>query len=124
MAAATRAPRKAAKPTQPEPTREQMALAYRVHRTHQWPETADAAIAHPVYGVCLRQAARQMHRMPVCSHPQPLRVGTPGAYIPPTPVLPPAPKAARVMNPRPGSLGAWSARTTVDLKKRAAHDAD
>ena len=55
----------------PEPTEAQLQMAYRELRTPVWPDTLQATLAHPVYGTCLRQAARHRHRASPCAAPQP-----------------------------------------------------
>ena len=47
----------------PEPTAEQLQLAYRqLARPDRWPPTLEQAMAHPTLGICLRAMARQLSR--------------------------------------------------------------
>lgn len=123
-----------ATPPKAEPTREQLALAYRHYATPAWPATLDEAVAHWAYGPCIRQLALRMRRpgwrdVHAVPHSLPRNVG-----LPPTPTAPrEVPKAA----PRGGSamhttsIAYWhSARTQPpqlmgpDHKKLAANDRD
>lgn len=125
-----RAPPTAA--AQPEPTLEQLGIAYRHLRNHLWPDTVQAALAHPVFGVCLRQAARSVNRACVCV-PHRVAVGQLGAYVPPTPTQPRVSPAstARAMHitvyplakpkpkAQPKAMG-----NRFDFKRAAANDRD
>jgi hypothetical protein len=73
------------KPRPPEPTREQLVLAWRHLARPGWPDTLDAALQHPTYSVCIRGLARQLPRAPACV-PAPVRNSS--AYVPPTPTAP------------------------------------
>lgn len=97
----------------PEPTVEQMGIAYRHLRNQLWPETLEAAMRHPVFGKCLRQAARNVRRPHTGSGYRP-QLGQPGAPVPPTPTQPPTRSTA----PRPGPSPYW------DRKRAAANDRD
>lgn len=49
-------------PQRPPPTAEQLRLAFRQVSRPGWPTTLEAALAHPVYGVCLRGMACTLDR--------------------------------------------------------------
>jgi hypothetical protein len=70
----------------PEPTPEQLRLAWRQMRDRNCPGTLEAALAHPVYGPCIKGLARNLHRASACV-PAPVR--KPDGYVPPTPTAPP-----------------------------------
>ena len=120
-AATTAAPRA-------EPTREQYELAWRQRqRPHRGPTTLDAALAHPVYSICLRQLALRMGRP--AWQPARVAVSLPvGPAVPPTPTQPPRTAVVRTGGAMPGgALGAWPARPPRpgrDLKRAAANDHD
>ena len=99
------------KPRPPEPTREQLQLAWRHLARPGWPDTLDAALAHRSYSVALHGLARQLARAPVCTPPPP-RTGR-VAYVPPTPTQPPQRSPA----------GPTKARR-FDPKRAAANDFD
>lgn len=108
----------AAHTTGPEPTLEQLRLAFRQLRSPRWPRTLDAALAHPIYGKCLRAMARNLGRP--SWQPQPVAASLPqGLPVPPTPTQPPARQQART-GPQHGT---W-ARSGIDLKRAAANDRD
>lgn len=69
----------------PEPTAEQLAMAYRHINRPGCPDTLEAALASPVWATCIRQLARQLHRARPCIA-APVRRST--AYVPPTPTAP------------------------------------
>lgn len=101
---------------QPEPTREQLELAFRqLARPHRWPATLDAALAQPHFATCLRRIALNLGRPRWQGRPA--APGLPNGaaqYVPPTPSAPP---------PRVGSSGPAGGRT-VDRKRAAANDLD
>lgn len=112
-----------------EPTAEQLRLAYRqLHHPNRWPRTLEAALAHPVYGVCLRALARQISRPDWAQ-----RTGTPPA-VPSTgaPAAPPAPAPApRAASPtahqpqrRTWAQSPAPAAAAADRKRAAANDRD
>jgi len=102
----------------PEPTLEQLRLAYRqLSHPNRWPPF-DAAVDHPVYGTCLRALARNLGRP--CWQPVPIAVSLPqGQPVPPTPDAPL--RRTPVVSP---ITSRWSAARGIDLKKRAANDRD
>lgn len=117
----------------PEPTEEQLALMYRHLARPGWPTTLEAALAHRVYGPCLRQAARttNLHRgawRPQAGAP----TVPPHACVPPTPTVPatPAQHRARTGSPMNATAIAYwpHARTLqpqwIDRKRAAANDRD
>jgi hypothetical protein len=93
----------------PEPTREQLVMAYRHLARPGWPGTLDAAMAHATYSVCIRGLARQLNRTPACVA-APVR--TPKAYVPPTPT---APRAIKPATPK---------ALRFDARRAAANDFD
>ena len=108
-----------------EPTHEQYALAFR-QRQHpnRGPRTLEAALADPVYRICLRQMALRMHRprwqgqLVATSLPK-------GPAVPPTPTQPPAAtssSSARLY--AGGGIGSWGKPRAVDMKRAAANDRD
>lgn len=100
------------KPTHalPEPTQVQLLMAYRELRNEQWPDTLEATITHPTFGLCLRQAARHRHRANPCAAQ---RVVLGAAHIvPPTQTAPPPTTAGRRIYSGP----------TYDAKRAAAND--
>ena len=108
-----------------EPTREQLQMAYRqLARPDRWPRTLDAALAHPVYGICLRALARQLGR-PAWFSANARPATAAGAQIASAPAVPPNPPAPRA---RPSSRinETWPPRRGggVDLKRAAANDRD
>ncbi|GAB1389889.1 MAG: hypothetical protein AMXMBFR78_11590 [Rubrivivax sp.] len=109
--------------TPDEPTEEQLRLAYRqLHRPDRWPRTFEAALAHPVYGVCLRALARQLGRPPWAA-----RTGTPpaagaAAPVPPAPSAPPPRRTTSLQPQRPTWMRSPS--PTTDRKRLAAGDRD
>lgn len=109
MTAAT-LPAPTAAPAAPEPTRAQLLLAYRELRNHLWPDTLEATLTHPTFGLCLRQAARHRHRANPCAQ---RRVVLGAAHIvPPTQAAPPPTTAGRRIYALP----------TYDAKRAAAND--
>lgn len=95
------------KPRPPEPTREQLQLAWRHLARPGWPDTLDAALAHRSYSVALHGLARQLARAPVCVQPPQRTPST--AYVPPTPTAPRQPT-------KPGRR--------FDARRAAANDFD
>lgn len=85
------------------PTAEQLRLAFRHVSRPGWPATLEAALAHPVYSVCLTAMARQLNRHAFNHQP------------PPQPVAP-TPAAA------PVSPGIRRRDNTFDGKCAAAND--
>lgn len=118
MRRSTAPARTPAAPPAPEPTLEQLRLAYRqLSRPNRWPPF-EAAIDHPVYGTCLRALARNLGRPRW--QPVPIAVSLPrGLPVPPTPEAPPR----RVPAPSP-ITGRWSRARGVDMKRAAANDRD
>lgn len=118
--------------TPPEPTTEQLHMAYRILRNHTWPDTLEAAMERPSYATAIRGRARSLHRANVCT-PSP-RPALPQGPVPPTPTAPrQVPKAAvrggSVMHTTP--IAFWGhARTQppqwlgADRKRLAANDRD
>lgn len=110
-----------------DPSREQLQLAYRqLAPPNRWPRTLDAALAHPVYGICLRALARQLGRPAWFSASASARpTPTTGTQATPAPAVPPNPPAPRA---RPASRinETWPPRRGggVDLKRAAANDHD
>jgi hypothetical protein len=106
------------------PSPEQIALAWRqLRRPSVWPASVEAALAHPVYGTCLRAMARQMAR-PVWQS-APVLSTLPRAGLPPVPATPTAPPPrtkAAAAKPHP-DLPEWRHRG-IDLKRAAANDRD
>ena len=52
-------------------TDEQLRLAFRQISRPGWPATLEAALAHPVYRVCLHGIARNLGRAPFKTPPRP-----------------------------------------------------
>jgi len=108
----------------PEPTPEQLQLAYRqLARPDRWPPTLEQALAHPTLGICLRALARQLSRPRWTGSP--VAPTMPGAWVLPTPTEPPLRKAQR---PAGGAAHSpqhleWR-RRGIDLKRAAANDRD
>lgn len=108
----------------PEPTPEQLQLAYRqLARPDRWPPTLEQALAHPTLGICLRALARQLSRPRWTGSP--VAPTMPGAWVLPTPTEPPPRKAQR---PAGGAAHSpqhleWR-RRGIDLKRAAANDRD
>lgn len=101
-----------------EPSREQLQLAFRqLRRPSGWPASLDAALQHPVYGICLRAMARTMGRPKWVGHP--VAPSLPTAPVPPTPTAVPAKSAAPAPIPRKRR-----GKRSVDLKRAAANDRD
>lgn len=120
-AAAARASAQVEAQAPAEPTREQLQLAFRqLRRPSGWPASLDAALQHPVYGICLRAMARNLGRPAWLS--QPVAPSLPRGFVPPTPTVPPL----RQQPARPRTeLGAWPARRGGhDCKKLCANDKD
>jgi len=110
----------------PEPTAEQLALAYRqLRHPNTWPSTLAATVAHPIFGKCLRAMARQMNR-PAWWQPTAIVSTLPRTNlppVPPTPVVDPAPKKVQHQGPRGPHLGCWQ-KLGIDMKRAAANDRD
>ncbi len=122
----------------PEPTADQLRMAWPFFFNRgSCPDTIEAALAHPVWGPCLRRAAQRFGRAIATGH-----VGAAAAaaanlgtcrYVPPTPTAPP-----RVPTRTETGLAHWPAakhqpiRTgrygerlgTHDAKRAAANDRD
>ncbi len=120
-------------PTAPEPTREQLALAYRHMARPGWPSTLDAALQVHHYRICITGLARRMGRPGWKGQPRPLCLVDNGATVPPTPTEPP--RVAPAKGPlregphAPGTtnLGCFPRRAATqlhgpDFKRRAAND--
>lgn len=74
--------------TAPEPTLEQLQLAYR-HMAHPgWPSTLEAALQVHHYRICIIGLARRLGRSQWQQQANRPRVGQPGAPVPPTPTEP------------------------------------
>ena len=99
--------------TLPEPTPEQLALALRQLWRPGWPADLAAALAHPVYSICVRGLARNLSRPPMRADPPP-RLGT-LHQVPPTPTEPPVRKQHGRWFPKAGAF---------DAKRAAANDRD
>lgn len=114
----------AAPASAPEPTREQLQLAYRqLAHPARWPRTLDQALAHPTLGICLRALARQMGR--AAWRATPAAPSLPRGPVPPTPTQPPQRQHSRA--PGTGRIDeTWPPRRTpgVDRKRAAANDRD
>lgn len=122
---------------QPEPTEEQLALMYRHLARPGWPTTLEAALAHRVYGPCLRQAARTTNLNRGAWRPAavaPVALGLCHAHVPPIPTVQrQVPKAVvrggSVMHTTPIAYWGHSRTTTpqwlgADRKRLAANDKD
>lgn len=121
--------------TPPEPSREQLAMAYRHMARPGWPPTLDAALQVHHYRICITGLALRLGRPGWKPQHQPLQLMSSGAPVPPTPDQPP-PVARGRMNLRSGDeiaqrnatgLGVWT-RTRpaawLDVKKLAANDTE
>lgn len=119
----------------PEPTLEQLRLAYRHMARPGWPSTLEAALKVHHYGICITALARRMNRPGWKPQPRPLHLVNNGAQVPPTPTA--APAAPRPQGPQntgphaPGttSLGSFPRRGSsqtrgLDFKRRAANDTE
>lgn len=93
-----------------EPTEAQLLMAYRELRNEHWPDTLEATLAHPVYGLCLRQAARHRHRANPCAA-RPVVLGA-APTVPPTQTAPPPTTPGRRIYALP----------TFDARSAAAND--
>lgn len=105
-------------PRAPQPTPEQLRLAYRqLQRPHTWPPTLEAALAHPVYGKCLRALARNLGR--------PAHGGHAAHSLPTGPAVPPVqPAPPRRHKATDEGVNLWTRRRGIDLKRAAANDLD
>lgn len=105
-------------PRAPQPTPEQLRLAFRqLQRPHTWPPTLEAALAHPVYGKCLRALARNLGR--------PAHGGHAAHSLPTGPAVPPVqPAPARRHKATDEGVNLWTRRRGIDLKRAAANDLD
>lgn len=103
----------AAHPTQdrPEPTLEQLALAYRNMRRPGMPDDLAEALLRPNLAACIRGAAFNLRRLPPCAGNKPPRIGA-MHWAPPTPTQPPS----RQKTPGSGQ--------PMDCKRAAANDYD
>lgn len=113
----------------PEPTREQLQLAYRHYADHHWPDTLDAALQRPAYRAVITQLARRLNRPDWRSMQQPAH-RLPHGPVPPTPCDEPR----RITRPT-GSIKQapshpvthWRSNSrpgTHDCKRAAANDKD
>lgn len=100
----------AAKPL-PEPSAEQLALAYRHLARPGWPTSVEAAMARHSYATALRQVARILHRG-AWRPPGHTPLMSLRAHVPPTPTEPPQRQKT------PGSS------KPMDMKRAAANDRD
>lgn len=114
-----------------EPSAEQLRLAYRaLQQPNHWPPTLESALAHPVYGVCLRAKAREMSRArPVSAPLQLASLPRDVPPVPPTPVHPPSTRrnGTPLTQPAPVSQRPAAAprqRSLLDRKRAAANDFD
>jgi hypothetical protein len=105
----------AAKRHPAQSTQEQLTLALRQLWRPGWPADLAAALAHPLYGTCVRGLARNLRRPPVTATPVP-RLGA-VHWAPPTPT-PNDSTARTAAGRRFPPLG------TFDAKRAAANDRD
>lgn len=96
----------------PEPTREQLTLAYRNIWLFGMPDSLDEALQRPALKACIHGAAVRLRRAPMCTTPPP-RLGS-IHWAPPTPTQPPGRQKT------PGS----SKPMPFDYRKAAANDRD
>lgn len=100
---------------QHEPSAEQLQLAYRHMARPGWPNSLDAALAHRVYGPCIRGLARNLRRGAWRAGPAP-GLHNPLASVPPTPAAPRMPSPPH--KPKAAKTPHW------DAKRAAANDLD
>lgn len=117
----------------PEPTRAQLAMAFRHMRRPGWPTSLDDALAVHHYRICITGLARRMNRPGWTPSSLPLQLMSAGAPVPPTPRSPPsvARQRLRLLTPdelaqrNAAGIGVWS-RTKpagrLDVKRLAAND--
>lgn len=96
----------------PEPTREQLALAYRNMCRPGMPDSLDEALKRPALKACIHGAAVRLRRAPMSATPPP-KLGR-IHWAPPTPTEPPGRQKT------PGS----SKPLPFDSRKAAANDRD
>jgi len=130
MAAAIKATKA---PLQPEPTREQLRMAYRHYADHHWPDTLDAALLRPAYRAVITQLARRLNRPDWRSMQEPAH-HLPQGPVPPTPCDADRPKqrpTGSIARPLPAQpprpVTAWRSNSrpgTHDCKRAAANDKD
>jgi hypothetical protein len=113
----------------PQPTRQQLEMAYRHLARPGWPRTLDAALQVQHYRVCINGLARQLDRPAWRPQPRPLHGVNNNAVVPPTPAHPPPAKRAKPQAgplPRGGTnLGSFSRIAPagwLDVKRLAAND--
>ncbi len=109
----------------PDPTREQMYMAWRHYATPRWPPF-EAAILSPLHRPAIVALARRMHRPAWIPDPARVTSGLPrGAYVPPTPTVEPLPTVPRRKPYIPAPAPAFLHRARVgthDAKRAAAND--
>ena len=115
------------KPALPEPTREQLQLAYRHMARPGWPDTLDAALRIHGHRVAIYGLARSLGRADVARTAY--RHTLPRGPVPPTPTQADLQHATRrptgsIANARP--VTAWPKQTpgAHDCKRAAANDKD
>lgn len=119
-------------PPPPQPTREQLELAWRHMRRYCGRLTLDQALQIHHYRICLTHLARRLGRPAAAETPE-HRARMSGPPVPPTPTAPPTvarrrlgmPTSSLAEGPRT-SLGTWhrEPRQWLDVKKLAANDTD
>lgn len=112
----------------PEPTREQLLLAYRHHARPGWPPF-EAALLSWAHRPTIYELARRMRRPAWIADPSRITTLPRGAYIPPTPPAEPPHRAARPMPHVPAAQPSWMARPPSrvgahDAKRAAANDTE
>jgi hypothetical protein len=115
----------------PEPTLEQLRLAYRHMARPGWPSTLEAALQVHTYRICITGLARRMSRPEWKPQPRPLHLVANGATVPPTPTVPPAvPRSRGPLREGPhvpgttnlGSFHRARPAQWLDVKRLAAND--
>lgn len=99
----------------PEPTAEQLQLAYRQLRTAHWPDTVEASLQHAIYGPLMRTHALRMGRPSWTPAPRPKSLPQNPPPLPPTPEVT-SPGATK----RPSTLP----RLRHDPRRLAANDVE
>jgi hypothetical protein len=94
----------------PEPSAEQLRLAFRQLRTAHWPATVELALEHAIYGPLVRTQALRMSRVAWTAAPPPRSLPRHVPDVPPTPEH--QPTARRTGLPR----------LTHDPRRLAAND--
>jgi len=97
----------------PEPTPAALRQAWGRMSSPSRPATLEAALAHPVWGICLRAAARELVRTRAFTHWPQVKLH---------PLVDQC--AARGVRMRPRAAKSTGGNAGVDLKRRAANDLD